>query len=42
MIDLNYKKKKEAEETPLGIVILGCLPFAFGFWWMLVQGILHG
>ncbi len=42
MIDLNYKKKQEEREEPLGIVILGVLPFVMGFWWMLMQGLLHG
>lgn len=36
MIDLNLKPKPEKEE-PLGIVILGSLPFVL----MLVWGVLH-
>jgi hypothetical protein len=36
MIDLNLKPKSEPEE-PLGIVILGSLPFVL----MIVWGVLH-
>lgn len=36
MIDLNLKPKPEKEES-LGIVILGCLPFAL----MIVWGVIH-
>ena len=44
MIDLNQHKpakKQEEQEAPLGIVILTCLPFAWGFAWILFQGLLH-
>ncbi len=43
MIDLNRKPAKpEDPEEPLGIVILGCLPFAFGLWWIITQGLING
>lgn len=44
MIDLNRHptKRKEEEETPLGIVILALMPFALGFWWILTQGFING
>lgn len=44
MIDLNYQEKaadsQQTEETPIGLVILGSLPFAAGFIWMVFQAIL--
>ena len=36
MIDLNLKPKPEKEE-PLGIVLLGCMPFVLMICW----GVLH-
>lgn len=43
MIDLNRQRpEKPEEDTPLGIVILGLMPFALGFWWMLTQGLING
>lgn len=33
-------RKQHKEEEPLGVVILGVLPFAAGFVWMVIQGLL--
>lgn len=38
MIDLSYKPKKNKDEEPLGLVILGVMPFCA----MIVWGVLHG
>lgn len=41
MIDLSLRDgNQNEEETPIGVVILGCLPFAAGFMWMVFQGLL--
>ena len=45
MIDLSYRNEErgsriENEDAPIGVVILGCLPFAVGFMWMVFQGLL--
>ena len=37
--DITDRKQQENEE-PVGVVILGCLPFVLGFIWMLIQGLL--
>lgn len=37
MIDLNYQPKQKQNEEPLGIVMLGVMPFAL----MIIWGILH-
>lgn len=45
MIDLSYKKRTvqdSEQEEPLGIAVLGLMPFAWFFAWMLMQGLLHG
>ena len=46
MIDLSYqgpeaRGKRKEDETPIGVVILGLLPFCLGFVWMVFQGLLH-
>lgn len=38
MIDLSYKPKKNEDEEPLGLVILGVMPFCA----MIIWGVLHG
>ena len=44
MIDLNYRSGKREpeneEDAPIGVVILGVLPFAVGFVYMVFQGLL--
>lgn len=40
MIDLSYKPRKaEQAEEPLGIVVLGCMPFAALLAWIILSGI---
>ena len=38
MIDLNLKPK-EIEEEPLGLVILGCMPFVAAFVWFIFSAL---
>ena len=38
MIDLNLKPKKQDEE-PLGMIILGLMPFAALFWALIEMGL---
>ena len=49
MIDLNMKRNQDSgsgmqkeDETPIGVVILGVMPFVLGFWWILTQALLCG
>lgn len=43
MIDLSYKPRKEKpKEEPLGLVILGLLPFAVLFYVVLTAGFMNG
>lgn len=40
MIDLNYKpKKKKEEDTPVGIIIMTMMPFAWLFWALVERGL---
>lgn len=39
MIDLNLKTKSENEDEPLGLVILGSLPFVMMFTWFVLSGL---
>ena len=43
MVDLSRKpKKQEPEEEPIGIVILGTIPFAILLWAVLTAGFIGG
>ena len=46
MIDLNKqtssREQKTEDETPIGIVILGTIPFVILFWAVLTASFLHG
>ena len=40
MIDLNRKPKQaEEEDTPLGIMIMTLMPFAWLFWFLIERGL---
>lgn len=39
MIDLNLKKQEKEEDTPLGIVIMALMPFAWLFWLLIERGL---
>lgn len=39
MIDLNRKTKKQEDDTPLGIVIMALMPFAWLFWLLIERGL---
>lgn len=43
MIDLSYKPRKAetTNEDPLGIVILGSMPFAAMLAWIILTGLTH-
>lgn len=42
MIDLSYKPRKaEPKEDPIGIVILGSMPFAAMLAWIILAGLAH-
>lgn len=43
MIDLSYKKQvPEDKEEPIGLVIVGCIPFALLFYVVLTAAFLAG
>ena len=39
MIDLNRKSQKEKNDTPLSIVIMSLMPFAWLFWFLIEKGL---
>ncbi len=39
MIDLNRKTKKQKDDTPLSIVIMSLMPFAWLFWLLIERGL---
>lgn len=39
MIDLNRKTKKHEDDTPLSIVIMSLMPFAWLFWLLIERGL---
>lgn len=39
MIDLNRKIKKQEDDTPLSIVIMSLMPFAWLFWLLIERGL---
>lgn len=39
MIDLNRKPKQADEDTPLSIVIMALMPFAWLFWFLIERGL---
>lgn len=39
MIDLNRKPETKTEEEPIGIVILGSLPFVLMMTWIILSGL---
>lgn len=39
MIDLNRKPEQAEEDTPLGIVIMALMPFAWLFWFLIERGL---
>lgn len=39
MIDLNRKPKQAEEDTPLGIIIMSLMPFAWLFWFLIERGL---
>ena len=39
MIDLNRKTKKQEDDTPLSIVIMSLMPFAWLFWVLIERGL---
>lgn len=45
MIDLNYKPKKTEKvekDPPMIVMILVLAPFAWGLWYMIMQGLING
>ena len=46
MIDLNKQnnsnREQKTDDTPIGIVILGTIPFVILFWAVLTASFLHG
>ena len=42
MIDLSRKpKKEEKKDEPLGVIILGVMPFALLWGWMIIKGLFN-
>lgn len=39
MIDLNRKIQKPEDDTPLSIVIMSLMPFAWLFWFLIERGL---
>ena len=39
MIDLNRKSQKEENDTPLSIVVMSLMPFAWLFWFLIERGL---